>query len=68
MGALKVHHLRPAPGAKRPRPEWAVVRPARARPPAAAPRARRLATRCRLRSRVGRCRCMRLPKLKGFKN
>ena len=56
--ALKVHHLRPAPGSPhRQDPRGSRSRAARARPPAAAPRAPRPATRCPTGSRAARCRC-----------
>ena len=54
---LKVHHLRPAPGPRPRRPGSVAVRARRARPPVAAPRAPRPATRSRPGSRAGRCRC-----------
>ena len=63
---LKVHHLRPAPGAHKPRPGSAGARAPRARRQVGAPRAPRPATRCRPASRAARCRCTcGLPKLKG---
>ena len=66
---LKVHHLRPAPGAKTARPAWVVARGPRVRPPVVAPRAPRPATRFRQRFEGGQMPLhMRLPKLKGFKN
>ena len=67
---LKVHHLRPAPGAHtRQDPRRSRRGLARARPPVAAPRAPRPATRSRPRFEGGQMPLhMRLPKLKGFKN
>jgi hypothetical protein len=45
QSALKVHHLRPAPGSKTPRPVLVVVKVPRVRPQVAVPRVRRPATR-----------------------
>ena len=65
----KVHHLRPAPGAKTAKTRVGRGEGPRARPPVAAPRAPRPATRCRPRFEGGQMPLhMRLPKLRGFKN
>ena len=67
---IKLHDLRPAPGARR-RPGRASVaaRAPRVRPPVAAPRAPRPARTSRATFEGGQMPIhMRLPKLKGFKN
>ena len=67
--SLKVHDLRPAPGAKTPRPVSVVVKLRRARQPDAEPRAHVLVTRFPHGFEGGQTPMhMRLPKLRGFKN
>jgi large subunit ribosomal protein L15 len=69
MRAGKLHDLRPAPGAHKAKTGSAAARRPRARPRAAAPRAPRRATRCRLGFEGGQMPLYRrLPKLKGFSN
>ena len=70
QAGLKIHHLRPAPGARTARTRVGRGRgDPRARRPAAAPRAPRPAARWRPASRAARCRCTAgCRKLKGFSN